>query len=57
MNEFRSIYFLEKWRDAVRIAKGVSSGTEAMFFSQILLIGILCLYGYIGLRRAIRSAQ
>ncbi|CAF2399617.1 unnamed protein product [Rotaria sp. Silwood2] len=49
--------YTRKWVDAVKQANGLGSGVEQMIFSQALLIGILCIYGFLGLRRALRSAN
>ena len=34
---------------------GNTSGASLLFSNQALLIGILCLYGYFGIRRALSS--
>ena len=47
--------YTKKWRDAVRTFYGLSGATETIY-SQTLLIGILCVYGYLAIRRAIRTA-
>ncbi|CAF3307543.1 unnamed protein product [Rotaria socialis] len=49
--------FTKQWVNAVRTANSISGGGVQMVFSHALLIGILCLYGYIGIRRTIRSAN
>ncbi|CAF4739483.1 unnamed protein product [Rotaria socialis] len=49
--------FTKQWVSAVRTANSISGGGVQMVFSHALLIGILCLYGYIGIRRTIRSAN
>lgn len=50
--------FAEKWEDAIKRAGGISdNGAAQMLFSHGLLIGILCIYGWFGLRRAFGSAQ
>ena len=48
--------YTKRWVDAVKKANGIS-GAEQMIFSQGLLIGVLCIYGYLALRRALRSAN
>ncbi|CAF1243993.1 unnamed protein product [Adineta steineri] len=50
--------YTKEWRDAIKRANNISgAGDVQMFFSHALLLGILCVYGYVGLRRAIRSAN
>ena len=49
--------YTKKWLDAVKDANGLNGGAEQIIFSQALLIGILCVYGFVALRRAIRSAN
>ncbi|CAF2719355.1 unnamed protein product [Rotaria sp. Silwood2] len=49
--------YTKKWVDAVKQANGLGSGAEQILFSHALLIVILCVYGYLGIRRAIRSAN
>ena len=49
--------FTKKWVDAVKTANGVGGGAAEMIFNQTLLIAVLCMYGLIGLRRALRSAD
>jgi hypothetical protein len=49
--------YTNKWLSAVKTVYGINSGPTETIFSQALLIGILCLYGYLALRRAIRSAD
>jgi hypothetical protein len=51
------IFRIGQWRNAIRQANGISNDGAVQMFSQALLIGILCLYGYVALRRAIRSAN
>lgn len=51
-----SCHSLGRWRNAIRDAGGISSSAVEILSSHALLIGILCLYGYVGLRRALRSA-
>ncbi|CAF0917514.1 unnamed protein product [Rotaria sordida] len=45
------------WADAVRQVNGLGSGAEQIFYSHALLIIVLCVYGYLGIRRAICSAN
>ncbi|CAF4558614.1 unnamed protein product [Rotaria sp. Silwood1] len=49
--------YTRRWADAIRQANGLNGGVEQLIFSQALLIGILCVYGFLGLRRALRSAN
>ena len=49
--------FTKQWLDAVKTANGLSGEGVQIIFSHALLIGILCLYGYLGIRRATRSAD
>ena len=50
--------YTRRWVDAVKTANGISgNGAEQMIFSQGLLISVLCIYGYLALRRALRSAN
>ena len=48
--------YCQRWVDAIKKANNLS-GAADFGYSQFLLIGILCLYGIIGLRRALRSAN
>ena len=49
--------YTKKWLDAVKDANGLNSGATEMICGQALLIGILCVYGFLALRRAIRAAN
>ncbi|CAF1160401.1 unnamed protein product [Rotaria sp. Silwood1] len=49
--------YTRRWADAIRQANGLNGGAEQIFFSHALLIIGLCVYGYLGIRRAIRSAN
>ncbi|CAF1267791.1 unnamed protein product [Adineta ricciae] len=50
--------YTKQWRDAIRSANNLSgAGDLHMFFSHALLLGILCVYGYLGVRRALRTAN
>ncbi|CAF1377871.1 unnamed protein product [Rotaria magnacalcarata] len=46
----------KQWVDAIKKVYP-ESGAAEMVHSHYLLVGILCLYGYLGLRRALRSAN
>lgn len=48
--------FIEKWVDAIKEANNLN-GVADLVYSQSLLIAVLCLYGIIGLRRALRPAN
>ena len=49
--------FLERWKEAVQAFAGTSGAAEQLFSNHLLLVAILCLYGYLGVRRALRSAN
>jgi len=48
--------YTKRWRDAIKTASGLNNGAVEILLNHGLLIGVLCVYGYVGLRRALRTA-
>jgi len=48
--------FTGKWKNAInQVQNGVVNGSEQLLITQGLLIGILFIYGYYGVRRFLRN--